>query len=48
MISELLDPAFMSERPVELAVPKFTVEQTLHNLVPVSSLVKCIVFLINN
>lgn len=35
MISELVDPTFMSERPVELAVPKFTVEQTLHNLVPI-------------
>lgn len=36
MISELADPNFMVERPVELAIPKFTVEETLSDLVPVS------------
>jgi serine protease inhibitor len=35
MISELVDPNFMVERPVELAIPKFTVEQTLSDLVPI-------------
>lgn len=36
MIAEIVEPNYMVERPVELAVPKFTVEHKLDGLVPVS------------
>lgn len=35
VIAELVEPNYMTERPVELGVPKFTVEHKLENLVPV-------------
>lgn len=38
-IEKLVEPSYMSERPVELEVPKFTVEHKLKNLVPVCSII---------
>lgn len=35
MISEIVEPNYMVERPVELGVPKFTVEHKLDGLVPI-------------
>lgn len=37
IVTELVEPGFMTERPVELMIPKFTVERTLHEVVPVST-----------
>lgn len=36
IISEIVEPNYMVERPIELELPKFKVEQRLDSLVPVS------------
>lgn len=37
VLSELVEPNYMSDRPVELAIPKFVVEQEIRDLKSVSS-----------